>query len=399
MLTERIVRDAKPGPKQRILWDREVKGLGCLLQVSGRKTYVLSYREHGRKRLVTLGRCSDFSLRGVRDFAREELTRLSRGEEGLLDRRRRARQAPTVNDALVRFFDETVPNRIAVGRLTERTAGEYRRQAQRYVGPALGPMRVAAVSRHDVETLATSLLDRPVLRNRVLAFVSRLFSLTERWEWRGQHTNPVRGVERAVESARRRIFSSEEIQALAGALEAAESRCPASVAAIRVAALTGLRISEVLGMRWADVDLGSGRVTLPRTKTGERVHDLPEAALSLVRDLPRVNAWIFTSGRPAAVTYRTVRVHFSQIVAEARLEDVRLHDLRRTLITSAAAAGENVFVVRDLLGHKTVAMAARYVQEAGLDIHGARERAGRRFAPVLPGAGRAGSQTSSSSDE
>lgn len=398
MLTERIVRDAKAGPKQRILWDREVKGLGCLLQVSGRKTYVLSYREHGRKRLVTLGRCSDVSLRGVRDFAREELTRLSRGEEGLLDRRRRARQAPTVDDALARFFDVTVPERLATGRLTRRTAHEYRRQAERYVAPALGPMRVVAVTGGDVETFAASLLDRPVLRNRVLAFLSRLFSLTERWEWRGQHTNPVRGVERAVESARRRIFSSKEMEALAGALEAAESRCPASVAAIRVAALTGLRISEVLGMRWADVDLDSGRVVLPRTKTGERVHDLPGAVLSLVRGLPRLNAWIFTTGRPAPVTYRTVRVHFAQIVAEAGLEDVRLHDLRRTLITSAAAAGENVFVVRALLGHKTTAMAARYVEEAGLDVRGARERAARPLEVVL-GGGRSARAPSTSPDE
>ena len=397
MLTERIVRDAKAGPKQRILWDRQVKGLGCLLQVSGRKTYVLSYREHGRKRLVTLGRCSDFSLKNVRDFAREELARLSRGEEGLLDRRRRARQAPTINDALKRLFDETVKQRIATGRLTERTAAEYRRQAERYVAPGLGPMRVAAVTRTDVEAFATSLLDRPVTRNRVLAFLSRLFSLTEQWEWRGQHTNPVRGVERAVESVRRRILSSEEIAALSEALEAADSWCPASVAAIRVATLTGLRISEVLGMRWADVDLESGRVILPRTKTGERVHDLPAAVLSLVRDLPRINAWIFTTGRSAQVTYRTVRTHFSRIVGEAGLEDVRLHDLRRTLITSAAAAGENVFVVRGLLGHKTIAMAARYVEEAGLDVRGARERAARPLEAVL-GSARARARTASSDD-
>ena len=151
-------------------------------------------------------------------------------------------------------------------------------------------------------------------------------------------------------------------------------------------------------MRWGDIDLESGRVILPRTKTGERVHDLPGAVLALVRDLPRYNAWIFTTGRPAPVTYRTVRVHFAQIVADAGLEDVRLHDLRRTLITSAAAAGENVFVVRDLLGHRTTAMAARYVQEAGLDVRGARERAARPFEVVL-GGGRSGSETSAPSDD
>ena len=128
MLSERVVRDAKAGPKPYVLWDSQVKGLGCLVHVSGRKTYTLRYRENGRKRAPTLGRCSDWSLRDVRDFAREELARVGRGDHSLTERRRRAREAPTVNDALARFFDETVPRRIAAGRLTERTAGEYRRQ-------------------------------------------------------------------------------------------------------------------------------------------------------------------------------------------------------------------------------------------------------------------------------
>ena len=73
------------------------------------------------------------------------------------------------------------------------------------------------------------------------------------------------------------------------------------------------------------------------------------------------------------------------MVADAGLENVQLHDLRRTLITNAAASGESVFVIRDLLGHKTVTMAARYVQEAGLDVRGARERAGRTMGAILDG--------------
>ena len=385
MLSERVVRDAKAGPKPYVLWDSQVKGLGCLVHVSGRKTYTLRYRENGRKRAPTLGRCSDWSLRDVRDFAREELARVGRGDHSLTERRRRAREAPTVNDALARFFDETVPRRIAAGRLTERTAGEYRRQGRSYVAPALGAMRVASITRDDVKRFAATLFDRPVERNRVLAFVSRIFTLTEHWGWRGQHTNPVRGVERGVETARKRVLSPDEIVVLSGALEAARSKWPASVAAIRVAALTGLRISEVLAMRWADVELETGRAHLPATKTGPRVHDLPAAALSLIQELPRINDWIFTSGRRGPVVYHTVRRHFLQVVADAGLENVRLHDLRRTLITNAAASGESVFVIRDLLGHKTVTMAARYVQEAGLDVRGARERAGRTMGAILDG--------------
>lgn len=385
MLTERIVRDAKPASKPYVIWDSQIPGLGCRVFPTGGKRYVLSYWIGRRKRYATIARCETLSLREARDLARSELAHARVGDAGVLERRRLARVEPTVNDALVRFFRDTVPERIAAGLLTERTAGDYRRQARRYVAPALGRLQLSAVTRHDVARLAASLSDRPVQRNRVLAFVSRIFSETERWEWRPQHTNPARGIHRGREEPRRRILSGPELAALSRALKRAEEARGPSVAAIRVAALTGLRISEVLAMRWVDVDLESGRVQLPRTKTGARVHDLPAAAVALVRALPPMNAWLFTYGRSAAVMYRTVRLHFAEIVAEAGLEDVRLHDLRRTLITTAAAGGESVFVIRGLLGHATTAMAERYVQEAGLAVREARERAGSSIAAVMGG--------------
>ena len=384
-LSERIVRDAKPGEKPLILWDGQIKGLGCRIFPSGHKAYVLSYRAAGRKHLSTLGRCSEVSLRRARDLAGAELAQIRRGEADPLERRRRESEAPAMNDALAKFFSETVPERIAAGRFSERTAREYAKHARRYVGPALGCMRVAKVNRHDVERFAATLANRPSQRNRVLAFVSRLFTLAERWEWRPQHTNPVRGIERGREEPRRRILSEHELAVLSRALKEAEASRPVSVAAIRVAALTGLRISEVIAMQWDDIDLCSGRVHLPSTKTGPRVHDLPTAALALVVACPRINDWVFTYGRSAPVTYRTVRQHFSEVVAKAGLKNVRLHDLRRTLITVAAASGEGAFVIRGLLGHATMQIAARYVQEAGLAVREARERAGRTVAAMMDG--------------
>lgn len=387
MLTERIVRDARPEAKPLIVWDGQIKGLGCRVFPSGHKAYVLSYRTGGKKRLATIGRCSELSLRQARDRAREELARIRAGGADPLERRRQEREAPTVNDALSKFFDVTVPERIAAGRFTGRTAREYRWHARRYVAPTLGMLLVSKVTRRDVEELAATLTDRPSQRNRVLAFVSRLFTLAERWEWRPQHTNPARGIERGREEPRRRILAKDELASLSRALKDAEAERPVPVAAIRVAGLTGLRISEVIAMRWSDIDFASGRVVLPETKTGSRVHDLPGAALALVQALPRINEFVFTSGRPAPITYRTVRRHFLDIVASAGLEDVRLHDLRRTLITTAAASGESVFVIRGLLGHATTAVAARYVQEAGLDVREARERAGRTVASMMEGTG------------
>ncbi len=383
MITERIIRDAKPGEKPQIMWDSTVRGLGIKVFPSGQKSFVISYRVAGRKRLATLARCSEISLREARERAGKELAATRSGETDLLERRRQIQEAPSVAEGLARFFNEFVPERVAIGRMSARTAQEYGKQVRCYVGPALSKFLVADVSRRDVERMVKP-MPGPT-RNRVLAFTSRLFSLFETWEWRAQNTNPVRGIERAREQARDRILSPSELTALAKALKDAETACPAPVAAIRIAALTGLRIGEVLAMRWEHIDFEARRLLLPETKTGRRSHDLASAALAILVKLPRINEWVFTTGRDAPVMYRTVRLHFSRIATKAGLKDVRLHDLRRTVMTQAAAAGIGTHVLRDLLGHRTTAMADRYIRSVGNPVRDARERVGAAMAAMMEG--------------
>ena len=385
MLTERRIRDAKPGPKAAILWDAAVKGFGVKIQPGGTKAYVLSYRSGGRKRLANIARVGEISLKDARERAGAELARIRDGEPDPLDRRREARENPTVARAVERFLGEYSARRIANGRLSERTRREYAIQCRAYVLPALGNRTVESVSRADIERMVDSL--PPVQRNRVLALVSRIFTVAESWDWRAQRTNPARGVERAVERARDRTLSPGEFAALAAALAERSERHPAAVAAIRFAAVTGLRIGEVLAVRWEDVDFEESRLTLPETKTGRRVHDLPSAAVDVLAGCPRIhgNPWAFTNGR-APVGYRHARKVFAETVAAAGLSDVRLHDLRRTMMTRAAAAGVGVHVLRDLLGHRTATMADRYVRAVGNPVREAREAMGAEIADMMDGA-------------
>ena len=387
MLTVRRVRDAKPKAKTWILWDAVVKGLGLRITPAGAKSYILNYRVGGRERRATLARASELSLKAARKRAGAELAAIRAGESDPLERQRQSKEAPTVNDGLDRFFIEYAPERIATGRMTPTTVAKYRNQADNYLRPALGKRRVVDVTRVDIENTVRRLARTPALRNRVLAFASRLFNLFETWEWRLQHTNPVRGVDRAREEARDRIFSPSEIAALEAALAETEMANPAAVAAIRFAAVTGLRIGEILAIQWAHVDFETSRLLLPETKTGRRHHDLPSAALAILTRLPRMNVWAFTTGRDAPVTYRTARLHFSRVVRMAGLEDVRLHDLRRTVMTTAAAAGVGMYVLRDLLGHKTTVMADRYIRAVGNPVRDAREQVGAAMAAMMEGKG------------
>ncbi len=387
MLTERKIRDAKPGPKPVILWDRKVVGLGCKVAVSGTKTFILNYRTAGRERRATLARCSEISLADARERAGRELAAIRNNEADPLDRRRAAREAPTVADAFERFLGAFAERRIANGRMAERTRYEYSHQARCYILPAIGGRKLESVTRADIERLVEP-MPGPT-RNRVLAVVSRVFTLAEAWEWRAQHTNPARGIERAIERARDRVLTPDELGRLAGALDDLAEAHPPAVAAIRVAALTGLRIGEVLAMQWEHIDFAAGRVILPETKTGRRSHDLPSAALAVLADHPCINGnpWVFTYGRGVPVTYKHARAVFARAVQAAGLADCRLHDLRRTVMTSAAAAGVGTHVLRDLLGHKTTAMADRYIRAVGNPVREAREQVGATMAAAMAGKG------------
>lgn len=112
---------------------------------------------------------------------------------------------------------------------------------------------------------------------------------------------------------------------------------------------------------------------------------MPAVALAILNVLPRINDWALTTGRDAPVTYWMVRKVFGEAACTAGLVDVRLHDLRRTIMTRAAMVGVGTHVLRDLLGHKTTAIADRYVRDVGNPVRDARKHVGEAMAAMMQG--------------
>ena len=156
--------------------------------------------------------------------------------------------------------------------------------------------------------------------------------------------------------------------------------------------MTGLRIGEVLTMAWADVDFEGGRVVLPDTRTGRRWQPLSSAALEALASHPRLHGseHVFTTTGARAITYKTTLAAFRRAAKRAGIENVRFHDLRRTLMTRAAAEGIGTHALRDLLGHKTTTMADRYIRHQGAAVAEATERMGRSMVAVMSGRPKAG---------
>ena len=144
-----------------------------------------------------------------------------------------------------------------------------------------------------------------------------------------------------------------------------------AVAAIRLLLLTGCRRNEILTLRWADVDLDGGELSLADSKTGARSVCLPPAAVKLLADLPRVrgNPWVIV-GRKRGTHMRDLSDAWETVRKRADLEGVRLHDLRHSYASRALALGESLPVIGKLLGHTQVETTARYAHLARDSVRG-----------------------------
>ena len=199
--------------------------------------------------------------------------------------------------------------------------------------------------------------------NRYIATLSHLFSFAVK-ERRLVDRNPVGDISRKKEPrGRTRFLSEEERTALLGAC--AKSEWPALRALVLLAITTGARRGELIGLKWADVDLKKGRALVRETKNDEqRTLPLAGKALDALRELKLQDSarseWVFAqpSGLPGPFEHFDANWHAA--LEAAGISDFHFHDLRHTTASMLAAQGASLLEIADVLGHKTLAMVKRY---------------------------------------
>jgi len=142
---------------------------------------------------------------------------------------------------------------------------------------------------------------------------------------------------------------------------------PTAAAALRLLLITGWREQEVLALRWADVNMDTGAADLSDTKTGRSLRPLSDAAVALLRSLPRLDGcpFVFPSARrrkDGTVGPLTDISSGWYNVRHAAGVKHRLHDLRHTVATHAASSGMDLYLLMRMLGHKDTRSVLRYAK-------------------------------------
>ena len=174
--------------------------------------------------------------------------------------------------------------------------------------------------------------------------------------------NPVRQVKmpRAGNPRERRV-NPGELERLLTACEA--SRCRWLPAVIQLAVETGMRRSELLAMRWDDVDLEAHTVLLRNTKNGlPRTVPLSTRALNVIKDMPRCGTTVFI------ISANALRLAWERLRRRAEVSGLRFHDLRHEAVSRFFEKGLNVPEVAMISGHRDPRMLFRYTHPKAEEV-------------------------------
>ncbi|MYH59403.1 MAG: site-specific integrase [Boseongicola sp. SB0675_bin_26] len=361
-ITKRVVDSIKAEGKDRFHWDRDLPGFGVRVRASGRKFFVAQFRAGGRVRRITLGPVAAMTPEIARTRAMALLAEAKAGRDPAMQRDA-ARKAATVKLLGQRFLEEYVPDHCK-----ESTANEYRRSVELFIDPGIGNRKVTEIHRKDIAELHHAMRRTPYQANRTLGVLSKMFNMAEVWGLRPDGSNPCLHVKRFKEEKRERFLSAEEFRRLGAVLDEIlddGSETCSAVVAIRLLMLTGCRLSEIQKLRWEQVDLDTGELNLPDTKTGGRAVPLAPSAVRLLTTLPNEddNPWVIV-GRKAGSHLTDLQHPWRRIRDRAALPGVRIHDLRHSFASRALALGEGLPMIGKLLGHTQVQTTARYAHLA-----------------------------------
>ena len=355
-LTTRSVAALPATGSDAVHWDRDLAGFGVRVQRNGRKVYVVQSRGPAGLKRVTLGPVAGKAIDQRRRQAAEVIDRIKRGLEPFPPK---PEPDPTVADLAARSMRAYV--KVHCKPKTEKL---YRTAIDRHIVPALGTMAVKDVRSSHVIELHDRMRDTPAMANHVVAMLSKMFSLAQTWELVPRGRNPCKAVNHYREQLRERFLAPEEYRSVGAALrevEADGSMWPPAIAAIRLLMLTGCRKSEILTLRWDDVDRTAGEFRLRDGKRGPRMVPLTTPVLKVLDGIERVegNPWVIRSQKPG-ICLPDLTYYWNRIKDHAGIEGVRIHDLRHSHASRALALGESLTMIGRLLGHSKVGTTARY---------------------------------------
>ena len=226
----------------------------------------------------------------------------------------------------------------------------------RKIKESLGDTKLTKITDSMIRDYRQQRLDEgisPLTANREMALLKKMFSYAVEKGMIGE--NPARKVKMfsEVDTARDRVLSRDEEQRLFSEL------APHMKPIVLVGLHSGLRLGEILGLNWSDVNLEKRTIKVEHTK-GKRARFVPVNSV-LCAEFEKLR----TAKLDAKIIFpfkrRNVRTGFENALKAAKIEDFTFHDLRRSFGTRLLENGVDIVTIQKLYGHSNVLVTQHYL--------------------------------------
>lgn len=389
--------------------DTRTKALRLEVTDNGKKTYKVYRKMGGRPIRYTIGDTEDWSIENARAKAEEVSALISKGINPNIEKRR-VREEITFGEMFADYMERYSKKHKRSWQYDEREVNKFL--------PHWFTRKLSSIQRDEILRLHDKVASENGLyqANRLLERIRAIYNKAIEWGWEG--SNPAQRIKKFKEKSRDRFLKPSELPFFFEALSEEENETACDY--ILISLYTGARKSNVLSMRWAEIDFQQSEWRIPETKNGEPLTiALSSEAIDILKRRQRKTnkKWVFPSDQTdshladpkkpwkriltnATIKFWNAHEHITPLVAEAikqtnnvkydhslyaaietlakkkkielptGLIDIRIHDLRRTLGSFQAAAGANQYIIGKSLGHKSQQATAVY---ARLDLDPVRE--------------------------
>lgn len=347
---------ALPSPigKRVYYYDTKTRGLSICIMPSGKKTFVVYKKINGKPERITLGAFKDISIEQARGKANEINSLIAKGENPA-QKHRLSKTEITLNE----LFEEYLNRHAKIHKASWR---EDQRQFNTYLSH-WKQRKLSTIKKNDIQKLHQEIgrNNGNYAANRLLALLSSMFNRANEfclWD----KDSPTNGIKKFKENSRSRFLQADELPRFFDALREEQNETVRDY--ILLSLLTGARRSNMLAMRWNEINLELGLWEIPKTKNGEShtIPLVPQASEILkTRFASKTNEWVFPShGKSGHIV--DPKKAWQRLLERAGISNLRLHDLRRSLGSWQASTGASLAIIGKTLAHRNVSTTAIYAR-------------------------------------
>jgi integrase len=332
--------------------DVEVIGLKVSVSKSGHKSYSHRYRFNGQKKTMKLGEHPSLTVIQARQLVNDNKNLLAQDLDPAGEKNKR-RRVPTMLEFAVQTY-------LPQARLHKRSWKDDESKIRRDIGKMIGGIPITELTTADIMQLHTTVAHRTSMgtANRYLALCSGILSLAMRCDIVTK--NVARSVKKFREAEpRTRFLSSDELGMFITALDNSDR---ITACALKCLLLTGLRRMELFSLPWSEVDVEAGTARIVSTKAGKaRTIAFNSLALELIKKLKSEASpscpWVFPARNGGHI--KDARKALWKAMRQADIKDLHQHDLRRSFASLLVNANVDIYQIKDLLGHSSVAVTQK----------------------------------------